>query len=97
MQSGRGADDQLRSRPWMRVIAMTVLNSPQVLYSSPLTWMYSPDVIHRKAPPSNLRGLVKTTVLAGMLSPVDMVSVAKRALRRPSWKRIWRGRGRGGP
>jgi len=30
-----------------------------------------------KAPPSNLRALVKTTVLAGMFSPVEKVSVAK--------------------
>ena len=29
-----------------------------------------------KAPPSNLRALVKTTVLAGMFSPVENVSVA---------------------
>lgn len=31
---------------------------------------------HLKAPPSNLRALVKTTVLAGMFSPVENVSVA---------------------
>jgi len=31
---------------------------------------------HLKAPPSNLRALVKTTVLAGMLRPVEKVSVA---------------------
>lgn len=29
-----------------------------------------------KPPPSNLRALVKTTVLAGMFSPVEKVSVA---------------------
>ena len=38
--------------------------------------MYSPDVSQRKPPPSNFRALVKTTVLAGMLSPVENVSVA---------------------
>lgn len=43
---------------------------------------------HRKAAPSNLRAEVKTTVRAGMLRPVEKVSVAKRARRRPSWKRI---------
>ena len=45
----------------------------------PLIWMYSPGVIQRKVPPSYLRVWVKTTVRAGMLSPVEKVSVAKRA------------------
>ena len=43
----------------------------------PLIWMYSPDVSQRKPPPSNFRAFVNTTVLAGMLSPVENVSVAK--------------------
>ena len=34
------------------------------------------QIAYLKAPPSNLRALVKTTVLAGMLSPVEKVSVA---------------------
>ena len=42
----------------------------------PLIWMYSPEVSQRKPPPSNLRALVNTTVLAGMLRPVEKVSVA---------------------
>ena len=42
----------------------------------PLIWMYSPEDTQRKPPPSNLRALVKTTVFAGMLSPVEKVSVA---------------------
>ena len=33
---------------------------------------------HRKWPPSNLRARVKATVLAGMLRPVEKVSVANR-------------------
>jgi len=41
--------------------------------------MYSPLVSQRKPPPSNLRALVNTTVLAGMLSPVEKVSVANSA------------------
>ena len=43
----------------------------------PLIWMYSPEDTQRKPPPSNLRALVKTTVLAGMFRPVEKVSVAK--------------------
>ena len=53
----------------------------------PLIWMYSPDVSHRKPPPSNFLALVKTTVLAGMFRPVEKVSVANstyNALRRYS-------------
>ena len=45
----------------------------------PLIWMYSPELIQRKPPPSNLRALVNTTVLAGMFSPVEKVSVANKA------------------
>jgi len=45
----------------------------------PLIWMYSPEVIQRNPAPSNLRALVKTTVLAGMLRPVEKVSVANSA------------------
>lgn len=47
----------------------------------PLIWMYSPEVSQRKPPPSNFRALVNTTVLAGMLSPVEKVSVANRTCR----------------
>lgn len=39
---------------------------------------------HRKSFPSNLLQRVKTTVLAGMLIPMEKVSVAKRHFRRPS-------------
>ena len=43
---------------------------------------------------------MKTTVLAGMLMPMEKVSVAKRHLMRPSWKRIsitsYKGRAKGG-
>jgi hypothetical protein len=35
-----------------------------------------------------LRTLVNTTVLAGMFRPMEKVSVEKRHLQRPSWKRI---------
>ena len=45
----------------------------------PLIWIYSPDVSQRKAPPSHLRAFVKATVLAGMLRPVEKVSVANNA------------------
>ena len=38
--------------------------------------------------PSNLRAWVNTTVLAGMLMPMEKVSVANRHLIRPSWNRI---------
>mmetsp|Transcript_5482 Transcript_5482/g.12091 ORF Transcript_5482/g.12091 Transcript_5482/m.12091 type:complete len:239 (+) Transcript_5482:1584-2300(+) len=54
----------------------------------PLICMYSPEVIQRKSCPSNFLVCVKTTVLAGMLMPMEKVSVAKRHLMRPSWKRI---------
>jgi hypothetical protein len=40
--------------------------------------MYSPLDIQRKPPPSNFRAFVKTTVLAGILRPVENVSVANR-------------------
>ena len=46
--------------------------------------MYSPELSHLKPPPSYFLGLTKTTVFAGMLSPVEKVSVAKRHFRRPS-------------
>mmetsp|Transcript_46068 Transcript_46068/g.147329 ORF Transcript_46068/g.147329 Transcript_46068/m.147329 type:complete len:227 (+) Transcript_46068:2672-3352(+) len=54
----------------------------------PLIWMYSPEVTHRKAVPSNLRALVNTQVRAGMLRPIEKVSVAKRTLMNPSWNMI---------
>ena len=37
-----------------------------------------------KSCPSNFRVLVKTTVLAGMLRPIEKVSVANKTLMRPS-------------
>lgn len=43
---------------------------------------------HLKSFPSNFLALVKTTVLAGMLSPRAKVSVANSALMRPSEKSI---------
>jgi hypothetical protein len=46
--------------------------------------MYSPEVIQRKSSPSNFLVEVKTTVLAGMLIPIEKVSVAKRHLINPS-------------
>mmetsp|Transcript_6351 Transcript_6351/g.22703 ORF Transcript_6351/g.22703 Transcript_6351/m.22703 type:complete len:226 (-) Transcript_6351:817-1494(-) len=63
------------------------LSSSPLLPALPLIWMYSPEESHRNPPPSNFLGLTNTTVLAGMLSPVEKVSVAKRHLSRPSWKR----------
>ena len=43
---------------------------------------------HRKSFPSNLLQRVKTTVLAGMLIPMEKVSVAKRHFRRPSCQSV---------
>lgn len=40
---------------------------------------------HLKSCPSNLRVFVNTTVLAGMLSPIENVSVANKILIRPSY------------
>jgi hypothetical protein len=48
------------------------------------TCMYSPDVSHLKSQPSHLRVLVNTTVLAGMFSPIENVSVANKHLIKPS-------------
>jgi len=45
----------------------------------PLIWMYSPLATQRCCSPSHLRIAVNTTVLAGMLSPVEKVSVANSA------------------
>ena len=45
------------------------LSSRPLLPALPLICIYSPDVTQRNAPPSNLRTLVNTTVLAGMLRP----------------------------
>jgi hypothetical protein len=49
--------------------------------------MYSEALIQRLVSPSNFRVFKKTTVLAGMLRPMEKVSVAKRIFSRPSWKR----------
>jgi len=54
----------------------------------PLIWMNSPELRFRNSFPSHLRTAVNTTVLAGMLSPMLNVSVAKSTLSRPSWNRI---------
>jgi hypothetical protein len=50
--------------------------------------MYSAELGVRNCSPSHLRRLVKTTVRAGMLTPIEKVSVAKRSRTSPSWKRI---------
>mmetsp|Transcript_4951 Transcript_4951/g.12057 ORF Transcript_4951/g.12057 Transcript_4951/m.12057 type:complete len:248 (-) Transcript_4951:669-1412(-) len=52
----------------------------------PLIWMYSPLDMFRKLYPSNLRTELKMTVRAGMLRPVEKVSVANSTLTSPSWK-----------
>lgn len=60
------------------------LSSP-LLPARPDIWMYSPPPIHRNTSPSNLRTEVNTTVLAGMLIPIEKVSVENRILSRPAW------------
>ena len=48
-----------------------------------ITKATSGEEAHLKLPPSYFLALVKTTVLAGMLSPVEKVSVAKSTCHRP--------------
>ena len=71
------------------IIRMTVpLSSRPRRPARPLICVYSPELIHRNAPPSNFLACVNTTVLAGMFSPVENVSVANSTLISPSWNRI---------
>ena len=55
----------------------------------PLIWMYSPEVTHLKPAPSNFLALVNTTVFAGILRPVENVSVANRACNMHSHQKRW--------
>uniref|UniRef100_A0A1B0GC65 Uncharacterized protein n=1 Tax=Glossina morsitans morsitans TaxID=37546 RepID=A0A1B0GC65_GLOMM len=54
----------------------------------PAICMYSPEDIQRKSLPSNLRGAVNKTVLAGIFRPIAKVSVANKALSKPSPNKI---------
>jgi hypothetical protein len=60
------------------------LSSSPLLPARPLIWMYSPLRSHLKVPPSHFRARVKATDFAGMLRPVENVSVANSTLSRPS-------------
>eukprot|EP00968_Pinguiococcus_pyrenoidosus_P004398 scaffold298_cov247-Pinguiococcus_pyrenoidosus.AAC.24 len=54
----------------------------------PAIWVYSPGKRSRKLRPSCFLVPLKTTVRAGMFTPMAKVSVANSTLTRPSLKRI---------
>lgn len=66
----------------------TPLSSSPLLPAHPLIWMYSPPVSHLCSSPSNFSRFVNITVLAGMLIPIEKVSVVKRTFIKDIWNRI---------
>nr|BAN64743.1 hypothetical protein NY2A_b318L [Babesia bovis] len=70
------------------IIITRPCSSRPLLPARPAICMYSPEVMSLLVCPSHLLRLVNTTHLAGMLTPIEKVSVLNSTLIRPSWNNI---------